>query len=204
MYQLLFKRIILFTCIILTTKISAQTNVEDDTYFINFDIKPISILGKTNINSFDCDYVPDEPLHSSFKLKRVNDHFQKIIHDEMSLDVLKFDCGIKLMTKEFRELLDYKHNPSIYIQFTGLEKDISDKKQAYIHLILKIGKLSNPQKFKAKIHKVSTEKYELTGIGQFSILDYQLDPPQKMMGMVKVKDQISIDFTIHVSKNEKS
>ncbi|ANQ50355.1 YceI family protein [Flammeovirga yaeyamensis] len=196
------RRIILCLFIILTTKVTAQTEIEDGSYSINFDITPISILGKTNVSTFDCDYVPDASLTSNFCLERSNEHFQVINHKKMSLEILKFDCGIKLMTKEFRELLDYKHNSSIYIQFTGLERDVVEKEKAYVHLILTIGELSNPQEFKAEVKKLSDGKYELSGLGEFSILDYNLEPPQKMMGMVKVKDKISIDFTIHISKEE--
>lgn len=143
----------------------------------------VKVEVSTNVKNFTCecgegDFVYEDTVVSSAK---------KI---KLLLPVVAFDCPKRLMEKDLQELFDASKFP--YVKLTVLEFN-AEQKVLTLELAIKQ---------EVKVYKVVLEnktmgnKSYLSGNQQISLLDFNVEPPKKMMGLVKVDDEVTINFLI--------
>lgn len=163
----------------------------------------ITIHGSTNINQFSCKLVQDNPGEKW----QVTRHFHSglLTFDNLQLrySVAEFDCGIKAMNSDFQELLQAKTHPQL--QFTIQSIEVQDmgstmeRVKVATKVIIKIaGQRKETLIENSHVLNYSDVQMELTGSQDFLITDFNLEPPTKMFGMVKVRDSINIQYQIHL------
>jgi len=142
----------------------------------------VTILGKTNVNSFKCVNtqlqeikIPNEPSSGlpNFQMKTAD-----------------FNCGGKMMTQDFRKTLLADKFPSMTVRFlkavkTGTNKylgtfevKITGRTRIYETELMEVKNLLNGQK---------TVKFS----------DFNLVPPKKMGGMIVVNDVLNLSFSLN-------
>ncbi len=166
---------------------------------VSVKIRPVSTLeihGKTNINSFTCAQTHTLPEDIKEITLCQDGSMIGFINAELVIPVNDFDCGHKIMTKDFQEILESDKNPFLRIRLhsvrttsTGMLADVS----------IRIAGVS--QRYKIPV-TVSNNNTALTGIGerQVKFSEFNLDPPVKFMGMVKVKEELNITFNISIAQ----
>ncbi|MBB6461453.1 hypothetical protein [Flammeovirga kamogawensis] len=157
------------------------------------------IDGKTNINSFNCIY--KETIQSELKLtQNIFKESSPVQHTGLDFAVACFDCGIALMNKEFSDLLYEKQYPKISMKLLSMfiYQDSESK------VIKGEGKASMIIAGAERIEKITyvvTHKegknFQIKGSKVINILDYNITPPKKMMGMVKVDQSIVVNFNFN-------
>ena len=187
-------------CILLSSFISLAGYAQQP---VSFYLKSISIHGKTNVNSFHFSFdstithqvkLPDNPHN----LEEKNDKVQ------FQIPVRAFRSGNQMMRNDFMKLLKATQYPNIRVD---IEKDklIDILRGMYLsdlNMDLTLAGESESVQSQYDIQYDSTDQLLLEGLTNINLNDFRLDPPQKMLGLVQVKNTILIKFDIILSREK--
>lgn len=159
---------------------------------INTKASYVEIHGTTNVNSFNCSYnasLPEDQFEVSFS-KKGDD--MEIKHQALFLKVTNFKCPNSQMTTDFHNLLSYRDYPYIIFQL----KKITHKNTAHIMIEM----AGEQQSYQVKMEN-SMRNNMLTSTAQMTlcITDFGLEAPEKFFGMVKVNENIEVEFKIEMN-----
>ena len=159
---------------------------------INTQNSYVEIHGTTNVNSFNCSYnahLPENEFEVSLikKIKSV-----EIQHEALFLKVLNFKCPNPQMTGDLHNLLEYEEYPFIIFQL----KKITNKNTAHIMIEMAGEKQSYSVNLQNTLHKSQVVS---SAIMNLCITDFGLQPPEKFFGMVKVNENIEVEFKIEMN-----
>jgi len=156
----------------------------------------VEIHGSTNVNNFNCSYKADLP-ENKFEVKLIRKGgFIEIQHEPLLLEVRNFQCPHSQMTDDLHDLLEYEDYPNIVFQLT----EISNKKTAHIMIEM----AGEKQNYELKVDN-NTENNRLTckAIMQLCLKDFGLEAPEKFFGMIKVDEEIEVEFKIDMKVFDK-
>lgn len=159
---------------------------------INTSNSYVEIHGTTNVNSFNCSYnakLPENEFEITLKKKG---NFIEIEHEALFLKVLNFKCPNPQMTDDLHHLLEYENYPFIIFQL----KKITNNKTAHIMIEMAGETHSYTVNLNNSLHKnqlISNATMELC------ITDFGLQAPEKFFGMVKVNENIEVEFKIDLN-----
>lgn len=157
------------------------------------------IKGKTNINSFTCQFNVlkfKKPIPVFFQ--KIDD---KIIFDNTTLvlDNICFDCGGKRINSDFQELLKSELYPQTLIKLKEISKGVDDENKIFALLDISIAGVS--KSYRMPVELKGEETLLIEGVLNLNICDFNLEPPKKALGLVVVKDTIEINFQLVVKKS---
>ncbi|WP_147407406.1 hypothetical protein [Reichenbachiella sp. MSK19-1] len=163
----------------------------------------ITIAGSTNVNSFECGLEQNAghdvlKVDSRWTTSQLN--FEGL---ELNYKVVDFDCGMQVMNQDFREILHADQYPRLVlkvqsIQIPNTNKEI-ERLHVYSNVIVQIA--GERRQFIVKDGRVinkSENELIFEGSRLMKISDFGIEPPTKYMGMVKVNDEITIQFSIRM------
>lgn len=154
---------------------------------------------KTNVNKFDCKFNVqnlNNPIPVFFKLEN-----SKLVFEETSL-VLKttcFDCGSKGINKDFYSLLNSNIYPDVVLKLKEVKIDTYHKNWVNAKIEIKIAGKVNSYKVPLKLE--GDEQMMIKGKLKLNILDFNLEPPKKALGLIVVDEIIEIDLNLHVKEH---
>ena len=157
----------------------------------------LSIDGKTNINSFTCaiaKYTGTDTLVLHEGGRNVRPVFVK---GSVGLDASTFDCGMAIMTSDFRKTIKSDVYPAIVIDFISFERTPTYKQGEETFIgILKISLAGATKLFEVNcsIETQPSGLIHLKGGRQFTFADFGLRPPTRMMGTIKVQEELHVKF----------
>ncbi|GAA5225118.1 hypothetical protein GCM10025777_57490 [Membranihabitans marinus] len=112
----------------------------------------------------------------------------------INVPIASFECPNKMIEKDLNQLFESHIYPSISLRVLKLEvRDKSHKATVEI----KIKDRSNTYEFNLKEVEIDNESY-VNGSQTLSLIDFGIEPPTKMLGMVRVKEDISIQCLIPI------
>ena len=158
---------------------------DDSTLSIN-KIK-IEITGKSNVGNYNCS--------NTFSIRDtiyLNSTKKNAFTTEIKMS--NFDCGNKIMTKDLKETVKAKKFPNSTVYISDIKPNGKNYKCRLIFCIT-----DKTLKYKDFILYKSDEKIE--GILNLKFSDLELEPPVKMAGLIKVKDDIIINFCLYKTKD---
>jgi hypothetical protein len=156
----------------------------------------LTIDGRTNVNTFKCaigQYHGKDTLVLHEGGMNVRPVFVK---GSVMLEATSFDCGMALMTSDFRKTIGSKSYPFIIIDFISFERTPRYSGDEKFKGIVKIslGGVTRLFEMDCAIEAKSSGLIHLTGQKDFTFADFSLQPPKKMMGMVKVEQALNVAF----------
>ncbi|MDO5616770.1 MAG: YceI family protein, partial [Cruoricaptor ignavus] len=139
----------------------------------------VTILGKTNINTFRC-------TNSKFYSPQ---DFQENKNQSIQLNVSDFDCNNRMMTSDFRKTLKSDTFPKMDIKFLKLEKKYNNNY---------VGIMEVKIMDKTKIYEVAIlrENNHMRGSGKVRFSDFGIVPPKKLGGTIVVRDELDLSFVL--------
>lgn len=158
----------------------------------------LRITGKTNVAGFGCDikgyYSPDTILYS-----KADDPKRLVpLKGALSIDVNNFDCHNRMLTNDLRKTLKADQHRYMSVRFVALERmpafaNNRDVVKGWVEVEL----AGAVKRFEIcyKLEKTGSV-IQLNGARSFSFSDFKLTPPQKLGGIVKVKDDFFVDFRL--------
>jgi len=166
------------------------------------DIISASILiqGRTNVNRFELKYTATdfEDLSSLFRLK-ITDN---VLTGSLVVPVRDFKSKPEKVRDDFLRLTDAGKNPFITIR---LLQDIS-LPAGHIYTVLPVSVMmagnSNTYPVNCRIERTDENSLLFEGQQTISLTDYGIDPPEKVVGMIKVENDLVINFSVNFTVTE--
>jgi len=172
------------------------------------------IIGKTNLGEFSCHCNQwDQVKHDEF-VGSVKD--QKIYFDHASLEIPAeaLRCQNRMMTSDLHELLCSESDEGIvkvtfkeaewYLNSLWSEKMSLNQPIGYFDVLLTIGGITKDSQVEIFSSKEQSEHKTLSTRGkiELQLSEFNIEPPTKMLGMVKVKNSLEIDLDLHFTWSE--
>lgn len=156
------------------------------------------ILGKTNINEFKCTYDGEfyKERRIRFKKQRTNNTV-KLKGLELEIDVARVDCKKKIYNNNMYELLEADRYPTIAIdvlKLTAFDDPAQDEIPVlgYFDVLVTIAGVTKEGRINLSILEKTEHSLHIAGDINLKMTDYNLEPPSKMGGMVKVKEDLLV------------
>lgn len=161
----------------------------------------ITINGETNVNKFQC--TMNQPaLNDSIVVKNIWSN-QKLEFEGLKLvyKVADFECGIQAMNSDFQELLRADEEPYLYLYLNSITLHNGNKAFEELDVdaeveILLAGVQKKINVLGGKVFNHSSARMTLQGDKELLMTDFGIEPPTKLFGMIKVTDDITIEFEI--------
>ncbi len=156
----------------------------------------LTIDGKTNVNSFKC-AISQYKGRDTLVLHEGGANVRPVfVRGSVQLDATSFDCGMAMMTSDFRKTIGSKSYPFIVIDFISFERTPHYNGDERFKGIVKISLSGVTRLFEmdCAIEAKSSGLIHLIGEKNFKFSDFSLEPPKKMMGMVKVDESLNVGF----------
>jgi hypothetical protein len=149
----------------------------------------ILIKGRTNINSFQLKAnITEQPIEYDQQSKS---YFLRI-------PVEKFKAANPMMEKDFRNLMEAHKYPDIIIQFKELNpSDLTGNGEAPIYL--KIREKTVKMQIGFSTNEAQANHIVLSGEKPLKLSEVDIIPPDKIFGLITIKDELRINFAIEIS-----
>jgi len=154
----------------------------------------IEIKGKSNVNTFGCS------SKGPFKTTPLEFSQHKggaiLLKGAITLDVNALDCNNKMLNHDLRRTLKASEYPAFTIRFLSLDR--MPQPESSVDFVS--GKVEIELAGKKRIVELryaftkTSNGLKLEGSRDFCFHDFNLTPPQKVGGLIKVKDQFDVAF----------
>ncbi len=178
----------------------AQRTVQPDIEWRCF-LKRVIITGRTNVNTLQFTYfIPfDDSIPPGYGTPICKADTDLVIY---KIPVLKFEGENQMMLEDFRNLLKAEKYPIIQIQFKRIIfRQIVMGTSPGLFLQLTLAGTSNTIPADYMIKNRTSERILISGHANINLTDFGLTPPEKLFGMIQVRDLVTIEFDIILRKN---
>jgi len=142
----------------------------------------VVINGWTNIGTFKC-------ANDNFQNSRSVYSFSGNALPNIVLKVVDFDCRNKVMTADFRKTLNAQAYPTLTIRFLHFEKVRTN----FFAATVEVKMMNVSRKYNIEFSEADGS---LVGNKRLKFSDFNIVPPKKMGGMVYVKNEIDLFFSL--------
>jgi hypothetical protein len=163
----------------------------------------LRVNGKTNINSFCC-AIPSYERTDTIRVSTVHQVSGDLkAEGKLIIPVGKFDCHHKIMTKDLQKTLRADEYPNMTINFHSFSKPlegiasggmVTTKVEIYLAGAKKVYFID------FEVKQYTKKQLELTGIKPLLFSDFGLKPPSKLGGTIKVKNELSVEIKLQVTR----
>jgi hypothetical protein len=157
----------------------------------------LHINGTTNINSFQCgtsyengaDMIGErwDPGSGTWE-----------IFGSIYIEVEQFDCNNRIMNNDFKNTLEYTQYPEIRINFLSLKEKSREGNTRMAEGWAEITIVGKTKRYYVKSELEFLDDYYsiLRGEQEFHFSDFQIEPPHKGLGLVRVNNSIKVSFEL--------
>lgn len=167
---------------LLCTGSAVRTFENDDSILIIHKIE-INIKGKSTIGDYNCD-------NSLTKKDSIFLNLNKKNTISAQIPMTAFDCKNRIMTKDLQSTVKVKKYPNSLVTLSDIKSCAKNYKCNLTFVI-------TDKTLKYKDFMLNTSGNKIQGSLNLNFSDIGLEPPVKMAGLIKVKDEIVIDFTLY-------
>jgi hypothetical protein len=155
-----------------------------------------TIRGSSNIGRYSCN-VASIPAPFQINCIYTKNTLQFEPH-KIYLPVKDFSCGNPIMTKDFNELLKADKHPFIFIEFIEMShQKLSGNYVGKVRIkLLDIEKTYTLELERSMINKNS---FFLSGQANLLFNDFNLKPPSRLGGLLRIDEKISVNFQLEIS-----
>jgi len=171
-----------------------------------FKVHPSSVIrisGSTSVNSYQCSNTQYTGRDTLALVQQQKGQAPVFTRGAVSMKVSGFNCGMQVMTNDFLTTIKATQHPIItikFISFARLPKYTPEEERFKCKLIIFLAGVSKEFEITCGITKDKSGFIHLKGARDFKFGDFGLVPPEKMMGMIKVKDELHVDFHLVLSR----
>jgi hypothetical protein len=177
--------------VLTTLCVSAQ----DYRIYINPDSKVI-VYGSTNVNRFTFRYTEVISINKAVHVNKAGGVLQ--LSDCMiDLKVHAFDSGNGLMNKDFRTMMNEKDNPFISVELLSISPEWQQEggwQTGKVEIEVEINSIKKRYFMECKVENPGS--LLIHGRQRMMLTDFELVPPTRMMGMVKVSEVVELNLAL--------
>lgn len=159
----------------------------------------LAIDGSSNVNEFTCsirEYLQCDTLWNTIDAGRKRMTFRK---SKLNVEIRRFDCQHKYITADFRKMLMADTYPFLTIEFISLDEL---KTGGMVRGIVDI-ELAGRKKRMEIIYSCALngpKNLTLKGEKIMKFTDFQLEPPRKLGGLIRINEDIKVHFNLNFRK----
>ncbi len=154
----------------------------------------ITISGKSNVNKFSCVYTTS--IAPGCQIVDYNTLSSAIILDDAKIKLKSeaFDCGGRMINRDFNKLMQSEDYPYISITLTqiNLKEDVFE-----VEALIKIAHQTNLYAFNI----LPQHNNNYNGNLKLNINDFDMEAPRKLLGTIQVDPVINIEFDLNLEVN---
>jgi hypothetical protein len=158
----------------------------------------LAISGESNVNDFKCE-VDRYFRADNLSLYSTGGTDYVFSHNYLVLDLMEFDCGKRLITRDFRETLNAENEPGVIISFISLDRlpDVDSGNDVLTGILrVTIAGISKETEVQLSMGKQDNGLIYLHGMHDFEFTDFGLEAPTKFMGLINVKNELKVTFDL--------
>lgn len=194
------KKLLFYLLVCTTSVLTAQQN--ESSYQI--EVLPgssLTITGDTNIRDFLCEYDTQRLARTHEVSFSTDSDWLQFRNTILQLRNAGFDCGNRAINRDFHSLLKSKEFPVIDLELKEIHLGKEDVAQARVRITIADKKKDYEIPVKLKtLNNDQGDELHLDGLLKLNISDFGLEPPKKLFGLIVVKDDIQINFDLHISQ----
>lgn len=158
----------------------------------------VVISGTTNINTFNCKYNLQKlelPIRMVY-----NERSDRILFENAKLELENdcFDCGGKMINKDFRELLKSEVHPKVELRLLYVEPPKPETKEIEVGMEILIAGVA--RRYEAYLQCEDQKDICVNGTLELRLSDFGLEPPRKALGMIKVDNDIKVNVSLVIKE----
>lgn len=154
----------------------------------------VVISGTTNVNTFTCKYNLEE-LKVPIRLV-YDEKVEQIVFKNARLKLANdcFDCGGRGINKDFRELLKTEKHPQVELKLLHVDPPKPDDQKIGVGMEIKIAGVT--RQYETQLNCEQKSGICVNGSLMLQLSDFGLEPPRKVLGMVKVDNEIKVKLAL--------
>jgi hypothetical protein len=161
----------------------------------------LKIIGTTNVSTFECT-IPDQQGSKPLAVSSTwSDRMLKFNGLTVAFPIAQFDCGNKMMNHDLQKLLEADAYPQIILRIKNIYVKPQNTSIEQLRVTADVevtmsGKLLAYQIYDGEVLNLDEDKMIFKGCQQIKFSDFELSPPEKLMGLIKTQDALTIEFEI--------
>ncbi len=208
MFLRILKQLSVFGAFLLATSFFCapfyNTSSGTHQYYLGTNSK-LEINGETNINNFCCgsnERFTENKLSFQFSPDNSAIYF---FDTRLKLDIYQMDCGGKIITKDFQKTLNAEQNPYIQLELKeAINQDCVDLEACDNWIFFQskaeitLNSMTNVETLSVHVLKKNENMFQISGSKTIELSDYKIAPPSAMLGLIKVKNSITVNFDLEI------
>lgn len=156
----------------------------------------MAIHGSTNINTFSCQigsYTGHDTLRYYQNISGCGMQFSS---STMTIPIRHFDCGSRQISSDFWKTLKSETHPKLRIDFISLQ-NAPVKSDALASGVVDITLAGVTTRYTILFDmRVKNNLILLTGVYVANFSDFNLVPPEKLQGLIRVQQLLRVEFDL--------
>lgn len=156
----------------------------------------LCIEGKTNINSFRCDIKEYLQPDTIYFFKEEQAMKPVSLRGGLSINIKRFDCHQQFITNDLRKTLKADEQPMLKIDLLniGYYNGNAGNIKGWVNITL--AGVIKTFEIDYAVRNGQPANLELTGTRKLTFSDFGLKPPQRLAGLIKVEEELSVRFQL--------
>lgn len=162
-----------------------------------FKIRNVIIFGESNLIKFQLKYNDEASVNIKHSHQHITSEIDKTLNVfEFSVD--EFVGSNRQIESGFKRMLKSEINPNIFIQFNKefCDQLIEEDEAQILDIMLRIGGIERLVSVECIPINKSESTHLFKGTATVLLSDFNLVPPSRFFGIIKVKDTIMITFEV--------
>lgn len=179
---------------------------------ISYSIKEnssLTLMGSSNVNSFQCSSNENLSNGIIYILTEDEKDYVKFTDAVLKINVKSFDCENPMMTKDFYKTLHANESPTIDVELLGASplagtKILKSNKGRFVaDIAITLNGISKSDQLIVYWEKTGLNVFRFIGDKELKMSDFDIDSPVAALGLIKVRDEITIHFDLFIQANPK-
>lgn len=157
----------------------------------------LRVQGTSNLNSFTCNI--NEYSRKDTIICFGNATGPINLRGEIQMDILGFNCHSNMITTGLRKTLKADEYPTMTIRFLSIQyMPVFQNKMELIKGWIEVKLAGSVKRFELSYSflQAGLSYVQLNGMRRFRFSDFNLSPPQKFGGLIKIKDDFDVHFQL--------
>lgn len=137
------------------------------------------------------------PAHRQFLIETCSGDLS-IFKGGIRLKVQGFECGNELMNRDFSKTLKQDEFPDITLTLIDLKGENTGVGLSVLmgEVDVEIAGVNHRMQMRCTLESLSDGRKRILGSQPLSFSDFGIVPPRRLLGMVRVENEINVDFTL--------
>lgn len=156
----------------------------------------LEINGSTNLNTFNCtlNFEAIDAIVTTNYFKNGNKiNFR---NTALKLENNCFDCGNRMMNKDFRKMLNSDVYPYVTLELQEIAVNPLNRKEVYAYTIISMAGVSKTYSIPLNVQFES--RIDVTGCLSLKLTDFGITPPRKALGFIMVSNDFDINLDLRI------